>query len=140
MQCAVLLLALMTAIQAGQRESGSLFVGAWTAKSATIQLAVAGDTLTITHRAVSASGQEQGEVQTFQTDGKEHTPEWARGTVFAATWVGSRILEIVAKRDDRVIRVTYEVSADGKTLTRRVPLGKDASGADLEQVTVFDRK
>jgi hypothetical protein len=60
--------------------------------------------------------------------------------VAVTRWVGSHLLETVAKKDgEAVSRGTYEVSSDGRTLTARVS-GKDASGTDFEQVIVFDRE
>ena len=77
---------------------------------------------------------------TFEADAKEHPVSVAPGVLAVARWVGSHVLESVAKKDGQTVgRGTYEVSADGKTLTATVA-GIDASGADFEQVIVFDRK
>jgi hypothetical protein len=55
-------------------------------------------------------------------------------------WLGSHVLETVGRKGDRTTgRGTYEVSADGKTLTATVS-GIDASGKRFAQVIVFDRK
>jgi len=129
------------------------FVGNWTAnlskskrhpnhqfQSATLQFAVVGDTVTLTHGGVNASGQQESGTMTFEADAKEHPVSVAPGVVAVARWVGSHVLESVAKKDGQTVgRGTYEVSADGKTLTATVA-GIDASGADFEQVIVFDRK
>ena len=57
-----------------------------------------------------------------------------------ARWVGSNILELVAKKDGKVVgESTYEVSKDGKTLTSKVK-GTDAKGRPFEQVIMFDRE
>jgi hypothetical protein len=51
-----------------------------------------------------------------------------------ARWVGSHVLASIAEKNGQIVAlVTYEVSADGKTLTSR-------SSGLLEQVIVFDRK
>jgi hypothetical protein len=53
--------------------------------------------------------------------------------MLAAKFVGPRVLVIVGRKGDSVVRiVTHEVSADGKTLTSRT------SGA-VEQVIVYER-
>jgi len=130
------------------------FVGTWTAnlskskrhpnhqfQSATIEFAVKGDTVTLTHGGVNAAGQAETGTLTFEADGKERpVSEQAPGVVAMARWVGSHVLETGAKKDGQTIgRGKYEVSADGKTLTATVS-GLDASGATFEQVIVFDRK
>ncbi len=60
-----------------------------------------------------------------------------------ARWLGSHVLETIAKKDGQVVgQGTYEVSADGKTLTVS---SKDASEnaqgwqSEFEQVIVLDR-
>ena len=56
------------------------------------------------------------------------------GIVLMARWVGSHVLASIAEKNGQIVAlVTYEVSADGKTLTSR-------SSGLLEQVIVFDRK
>lgn len=72
---------------------------------------------------------------TFQTDGKPHPhDELIPGLTVVARWRGSRILEtVLARKDGRAGRVTYEVSADGKTLTSRT------SGDLGDQLIIFDR-
>src|SRR5262249_9033338 len=139
-------------VQAAQPGPQNPFVGHWTAdlsksklppmselRSQTLDFSAADDMVTITQRLTIGSAQ-HGEVQTFQTDGKEHTPEWGHGVVFVARWVNSRLLEIAAKKDSQFSRVTYELSADGNTLTSRVPFGREAGGNPFEQVIVFDRR
>jgi len=76
----------------------------------------------------------------LRADGKEHAIAEAPGMVVITRWIGSRTLDMVARKgDETVSRGLYEVSADGKTLTATVS-GTDASGTDFEQVIVFDRK
>jgi hypothetical protein len=58
--------------------------------------------------------------------------------VVATRWVGTNVLETVAKKDGQVVgHGTYEVSLDGATLTATVA-GTDAAGKPFEQVIVFD--
>jgi hypothetical protein len=109
-------------------------------QSATLQFAVNGDTVTLTQGGVNASGQEESATITFQADGKERPIPQAPGMVSVVRWVGSHVLETVGKKDGQTVgRGTYEVSADGKTLTATVS-GRDGSGEPFDQVIVFDRK
>ena len=131
----------------------SPFVGNWVAnlskskqhpnhqfKSATLQFAVQGDTVMLTQGGVNASGQEESGTITLQADGKEYPIPQAPGVVSVVRWVGSNVLETIGKKDGQIVgRGTYQVSADGKTLTAIVS-GTDASGAAFDQVIVFDRK
>jgi hypothetical protein len=129
------------------------FVGSWEAnlakskrdanhqfERATLQFAVAGDSVTITHGGVDASGHQESGVTTLKADGKEHPFPGAPGVTHITRWLGSHVLETVGRKGDRTTgRGTYEVSADGKTLTATVS-GIDASGKRFAQVIVFDRK
>ena len=109
-------------------------------QSATLQFVVSGDTVTLTHGGVNAAGQEESGTITLQADGKERPIPQAPGVVSVVKWVGSRVLETLGKKDGQMVgRGTYEVSADGKTLTATVS-GRDGSGAAFDQVIVFDRK
>ena len=55
------------------------------------------------------------------------------GPIVVARWRGSHLLEtILTRKDGQVDQVTYEVSADGSTLTTTT------SGTLGEQVIVFD--
>jgi len=123
------------------------FVGNWTAniskskldpnyqfQSVTLQISVAGDTVTMASEVVNASGQKQRAAETFRTDGVETQGTLTPGVVLVARWVGSYVLASIAtKKDQMIALVTYEISADGKTLTSR-------SSGMVEQVIVFDRK
>jgi len=105
-------------------------VGAWTANlskskphpdspfhSATLDVAVVGDTVTITDVVVDASGRQERHKNTLQADGKEHPSEYG-GYLLLARWLSSHALEAVVKKNGEVEgRVTYEVSADSATLT-----------------------
>jgi len=126
------------------------FVGHWTAnlsrstlhqnsqvQTMTLQFAVTVDAVSITDSVITPSGQAQGHgTTTFQTDGKQHPhDELIPGLTVVARWRGSRILEtVLTRKDGRTDRVTYEVSADGRTLTSRT------SGDLGDQLIMFDRK
>ena len=122
-------------------EKAHPFVGTWTAnlsksrrhranqfQSATIQFAVVGNAITVTHTSIDASGQVEQSQHTVLADGQEHLSEHGNG--YIARWLGSHILEVEARKDGQVMdRGRYEVSADGQTLT--------ISGE--EQVIVLER-
>ena len=86
------------------------------------------------------SGRQETGTTTLYPDGQEHpASEQAPGIVVVTSWVGSHILDTLAKKDGQVIgQGTYEVSSDGNTLTAKVR-GTDANGALFEQVIVFER-
>jgi hypothetical protein len=144
MWCAAFLLVLSTVLH-GNQGAVSPFVGTWLAnvaksklhpgfqfESVTLEIAVAHDTVTMTSELVNASGQKQRAAETFRTDGTETAGTLTPGVTHIARWVGSHVLAAIAMKERKLIAlVTYEVSADGKTLTSR-------SSGMLEQVTVFD--
>ncbi len=146
MPSAAFLLAMLTLVQAGPGTENP-FVGSWTAnlsksklhpsfqyRSVTLEIAVAGDTVTMASELVDGSGLKQRVAETFRTDGMATPGALSPGVVHVARWVGSHVLAAIAKREGQVyFLVTYQVSADGKMLTSR------SSGA-LEQVVVFDRQ
>ena len=123
------------------------FVATWTANLAkskldpssrfqgiTLDITVAGDTMTMAATLVTASGEEQRMSETFRTDGTETAGTLGAGVVLMARWLGTHVLASVAQKDGQVVAiVTYEVSADGKTLTAR-------SFGTLEQVIVYAPK
>ena len=131
----------------------SPFVGAWHANigkstrhvnhqfaRATLTFEVAGDLVTLTHGGINQSGKHESGTTALRADGqpREVSPQ-APGVLVVTTWIGSHTLESVAKKDGQVVGAgTYEVSADGSTLTATVT-GTDAAGAPFEQVIVFDR-
>ncbi len=129
------------------------FVGRWTAnlskstqdpanpfRSATLELAVAGDTVTITDVVVTASGREEQGRNTIQADGREHSSEHGHGYVLIARWLGSHVLEAVVKKDgQQVSRVSYEISAGGTTLTLSAAASAHDRYPAAAQVSVFDR-
>jgi Glyoxalase superfamily protein len=96
---------------------------------AVISFAITGDTVTITHGFVDESGRRQHGENAIEVDGREHMADNGYGLTCA--WRGSHVLETVATRNGEVVgRGTYEVSADGNTLTISAP----------EQVIVLDRE
>ena len=128
------------------------FVGTWTANiekshrhanhqfgSATLRFDVSGDDVVLVHSGVNAAGKlESGETR-LRADGQEHpvSPQ-APDVVVATRWVGSNVLETIARKDGQVVgHGKYEVSPDGATLTATVA-GTDAAGKLFEQVIVFD--
>jgi endonuclease YncB( thermonuclease family) len=110
-------------------------------QSATLTFAVSGDTVTLTHEGVNAGGEKESGTTALQADGKEHpTSEQTPDVVAVTQWAGPRRLEIIAKKGQtKVGGQSFEVSADGKTLTTSV-WGTDASGRPFEQTIAFDRK
>jgi outer membrane usher protein FimD/PapC len=141
-----LILAVVTLVQAGA-DAGSAFAGSWVAdlqqsklhpgftfERVTLDISVSADTVTLTSDLVSPSGQKQRVTETFRTDGTPTPGTLNLGIVLIARWVGSHVLASVAEKGDQIVAlVTYEVSADGKTLTSR-------SSGLIEQVLVFTRK
>jgi hypothetical protein len=146
MHAAGVLLALLTLVGQGTPVTKNPFVGSWTAnlsksrlspdfpyRSATLQIAVAGDTVTMASVVVDASGKEQRVAETFRSDGTETPGTLTPGVTHIARWVGSHVLASIAKKNGEVFALmTYQVSSDGKTLTTR-------SSGTLEQIVVFDR-
>jgi hypothetical protein len=128
------------------------FVGTWTANigkshrhanhqfgSATLTFEVAGDEVTLVHSGVNASGKSESGTTVLRADGQDHpvSPQ-APGVVVATRWIGTNVLETIAKKDGHVVgQGKYEVSLDGATLTATVA-GTDAAGKPFEQVIVFD--
>lgn len=146
MHYAVLLVGLLTtASSLGAADNP--FVGTWTSnfsksklpsnyqyKRVTLQFAVVFDTVTIGSKFVAGSGQEQSATELFHTDGKEHPGTLSPGVLHTARWVNSRMLETSAKKDGKDFGVvTYELSADGKTLISK-------HSTSPQQVLVFERQ
>ena len=97
-------------------------------QSATLQFEVAGDTVTIDDVVVDDSGHEERGRNIVLADGIEHAS--GNGYALMARWRDTTVIETVAKKDGKVVGWgTYEVSADGNTMT---------ISAD-EQVIVLDR-
>ncbi|HXG64357.1 MAG TPA: hypothetical protein VNO70_04570 [Blastocatellia bacterium] len=109
-------------------------------QSATIRFEVADDVVLLIFTGINMAGEKESGTRKLRPDGKEYPVAAAPGVVEVAKWVGSHALETTAMKDGKVIgRGAYEVSSDGKTLTARIK-GIDASGAEFEQVIVFDRE
>ncbi len=118
-----------------QRHPNHLF------QSMTMRIDVSGDAVSLTYAGVNMSGKHESGTTKLHPDGKEHpVSAEAPGVVAVTRWVGSHILDMIAKKDGEVIgQGTYEVSSDGSTLTAKV-WGTDANGAPFEQVIVSDRE
>jgi hypothetical protein len=131
---------------------GNLLAGTWKAdlsksqrdpnhqfQSLTMRFEVSDESVSFIFIGVNMGGKEESGTRTVRPDGKEYPVNEAPGVVTIARWVGSNTLELVAKKDGKVVgESTYEVSKDGKTLTSKVK-GTDAKGRQFEQVIVFDR-
>jgi hypothetical protein len=125
----------------------NLFAGTWVAdlsksrldpksqfKSATLTISVMGENITLASEIENASGKKQSAAETFRTDGTETAGTLTPGITHVARWVGPQVLATIANKGGQtVFLITYQVSADGTTLTAR-------SSGLLEQVVVFTRK
>jgi len=121
---------LKTHVESLARPAQNPFVGTWTAnlarskrhpanefRAATIHFTVDGDTVTITDGFVDTDGKKLHGRNTLNVDGQEHATDRA-GYVMVARWRSSHVLETLATKNGEVVgRGTYEVSADGTTLT-----------------------
>ena len=98
--------------------TASRFNGAVAIKSATLEFRVSEDAVIITNHTTDPSGRDFGGSSTFRTDGQPHThDELMPGLMVAAKWSGDRLLDtVLTRRTGEADHVTYEVSADGKTL------------------------
>jgi hypothetical protein len=109
-------------------------------QSATLVFDIAPDGVLLTFTGINMSGNKESGTRKLNPDGREHPIAGAPGVLETARWVDSRTLEVVAKKDGKVVgQGSYKVSPDGKTLTAKLK-GIDASGAEFEQVIVFDRE
>jgi hypothetical protein len=107
------------------------FAGTWTANlakskrhpanpftAATLEVDVTGDAVTIAHVMISDSGREDRGRNTFLADGLEHLSAGTQGYALMARWSSPRLLEFQATRHGEAVGWgSYEVSADGRTLT-----------------------
>ena len=86
-------------------------------------------------------GKYESGTTTLHLDGREHpVSEQAPDVVVVTQLVGRNVLQMLAKREGKVIgRSVYEVSMDGKTLNAKVS-GIDANGKEFEQTIVFERQ
>ena len=109
-------------------------------QSASLRFEVSGNTVSLTQSGVNMSGKDESSTLTLVADGEEHpvSPQ-APGVVVISRWIGTHVLETIGKRGDATLgRGTYEVAADGHSLTATVA-GIDGQGKAFEQVIVFDR-
>jgi hypothetical protein len=109
----------------------SPFAGTWTAnlakskqhpanqfQSATLQLSVRCNVVTIAQSLVGESGQQERDRTALHVDGREHVSEDRPGFSVVASWRGSHLLQVIAKKDGEVVGAgAYEVSADGRELS-----------------------
>ena len=109
-------------------------------QSATMRFEVSGNAISLTHGGVNMSGKNESGTLTLLADGEAHPVPAQEGVVVVTRWIGTHEIETVGKRGDQTLgRGTYEVSADGRTLTARVE-GTDAQGAAFDQEIVFVRE
>lgn len=110
-------------------------------QSATLRFEVSGNAISLTQAGVNMSGKQESSTLTLQADGEARpaSPQ-APGIDVVTRWMGTHGLETIGQRGEVILgRGTYEVSADGRTLTAKV-FGTDAQGAAFEQEIVFDRE
>jgi hypothetical protein len=103
-------------------------------KSVDLEIAVKGNIVTIASSFVLPSGQTQSERETLRADGTETAGTLTAGVTHVANWVGPHVLALIARKGNQNIAlITYDISADGQTLTART------SGL-VEQMLVFRRR
>ena len=110
-------------------------------QSLTMQFDVSGNAISLSHAGVNMSGKNESSTLTLQADGEEYpaSPQ-APGVMVVTRRIGNHGLETIGKRGADILgRGTYEVSADGRTMTAKVS-GIDAQGVAFEQEIVFDRE
>jgi len=137
----------LAAQQPDAQAAKSPFVGSWSAdlsqsrldpkmpiKGADVTISVTGNVITLASSVVMPSGETIQERETLRADGTETASTLTTGVVHVANWVGSHVLALITKKGNQNIAlITYEVSADGQTLTVRT------SGL-IEQVVIFKRR
>jgi hypothetical protein len=111
--------------------AASPFAGTWKAnlakskphpanqfRSVMLQLSVRGNVMTIAQSLVGESGEEERNRTALHVDGLEHMSDDRPGFGVVASWRGSHVFEVIARKDGEVVGVgTYEVSADGRELS-----------------------
>jgi hypothetical protein len=131
----------------GRAATSSPFVGNWVAdlsqsrldpklplQAAHLNIAVNGNIIKLASSLTVAGGQTLAESETLRADGTETAATLAPGVIHVANWVGPHVLALITRKGDQNIAlITYEVSANGQTLTART------SGV-VEQVVVFRRR
>jgi hypothetical protein len=106
--------------------------------AATLQFVVEADRVTLSDTVLERSGDEARHSYTLRVGGEPQQVD--HGYVMAANWHGSRVLEVAVARDGvQVMRVTYAVSDDGRTLTLSAVAAAHAGYPAVEQTTHFDR-
>ena len=121
-------------IEKSKRHPNHLF------KSATLRFSIADNVITMSYSGVNMSGVEENGSTVFHPDGKEHPLAALQGAKEVSRWVNAQKLQTVVTQNGKVIgESTFEVSADGKTLTATIK-GEDASGGNFEQIIVCDRE
>ena len=117
------------------------FEGAWKVEAAAIRFAVNGNTVQSAHAGLAPSGRPERSHNTLQVDGVER--EAAPGLFIVARWLSPRAFETIARRESGIIgQGTYEVSADGRTLTiatRHAAMNAGGWQSDRDQVIVLTR-
>jgi hypothetical protein len=104
----------------------------------TMRVEVEGAAVSLRYEGVNATGRSEVGTTRFEADGRAH-PDTAAPDVWATSTLSARRLEVIATKDGSPVgRASYEVSADGATLTATTA-GIDASGRQFDQVIVFDR-
>ena len=78
--------------------------------------------MTLVYSGINASGEEESATTTLHADGKERpASELAPGVMLVTRWVSPHKLETATTKDGEAVGLgTYEVSADGMTLTATV--------------------
>ena len=103
-------------------------------KGADLTIGVNGNIVTIASSFILPSGQTQSETETLRADGTETAGTLTPGIIHVANWVGPHVLALIARKGNQNIAlITYDISADGQTLTART------SGL-VEQMVVFRRR
>jgi hypothetical protein len=83
-----------------------------------IDIAVAGETITLTQVLVTPSGDDIALKTAFHADGRDHAAEYGHGHIIQAWWSNAHLLEAVFKTNNEIIgRSAYEVSSDKQTLS-----------------------
>ena len=103
-------------------------------KAADITIAVNGNIITLASSFTLANGKTLTESETLRADGTETAATLIPGVTHVANWVGPQVLALIARKGNQNIAlITYEVSANGQTLTARTSGGVD-------QALVFRRR
>ena len=103
-------------------------------KAAELNIAVNGNIVKLASSLTLLNGQTLSETETLRADGTETAGTLTPGVIHVANWIGPQVLALIARKGNQNIAlITYEVSADGQTLTART------SGV-VDQMLVFRRR